>query len=498
MITFKDFIQNEIKAIARSSLGTQKLVMRIFLLLVIALAFIYFPIIGALLPMFLKAAQPKQPPVETIHQIIFFFWLADLVLRLFLQKLPSTLLAYYLYLPIPKNRLIYFLLFKSLFSLPNAISIGLWWGFCFANFGFSMLAGAWALSILLIFLTNHLLIILLKNSFEKSIKGVALVIAVLLLWGIAEYIDWVNVRSLFYLYFSSLVKNQFEFLLIPVFIFSAFLMLTIKQISQSIYLESQSPKSIKVNEKSHYLPIYLGGLNYEKALFRRNKRIRTVLIVQAISMLYLGLYNMLLSREQGSSPFSGIFRETWFLFGLGFLVLLPMVFLSFTFTAESTFFDTFTSRPTDWRKFLLTKWKIASTISIFFSLIALPIVWLTFPKMLIWIAPYCLFQIGIGNFILLFKLLFHKAPFHIDTSAWFNYEGVSFAPFSLEILGFMPLIIPPVLYAFFATFHIEIVGAVLISLIGIIGIFLHQKWIDFLLKSWKSRRYEMLEGFKKK
>jgi hypothetical protein len=52
-----------------------------------------------------------------------------------------------------------------------------------------------------------LLIILLKNSFETGVKGVAIAFAVLLLWGIVEYMDWVNARSIFYLYFSYLTKN---------------------------------------------------------------------------------------------------------------------------------------------------------------------------------------------------------------------------------------------------------------------------------------------------
>lgn len=500
MITFQNFVQNEIKAITRSSLGTQKLVMRIFLLLSIALAFVYFPIIGAFLPMVLKAAQPKLSPTETINQIIFFFWLMDLVLRLFLQKLPSTTLAYYLHLPIPKTRLLYFLLFKSLFNIPNAISLGLWWGFGFANFGVSVVAFAWVLSILLIFLTNHLLIIWLKNSFETGVKGVAIAFAVLVLWGIVEYMDWVNARSIFYLYFSYLAKNQFWVLVLPAGIFSSLFLFVLKQIRQKLYIENNNQPTIQINEKSTRHPLLLGTLSYEKALFRRNKRIKTFLIVQTISLFCIGVLNLFNNREQ-SMMFRdmGLFKESLYMIFMGFTVTyLPIIFLTFTFTAESTFLDAFASRSIHWRKFLLTKWKVASVICIIFALIVLPIVWFTFPKMLIWLPVYCLFQIGIGNFILLFKITFHKVPFQIDTSAWFNYEGFSFAPFSIEVLSFIPLVLPPVWYAIFVAFHIEIVGAILLALLGIMGVLLYQKWIDFLLKSWESRRYEMLEGFRKR
>jgi hypothetical protein len=283
-------------------------------------------------------------------------------------------------------------------------------------------------------------------------------------------------------------------------IFFSLFIFVLKQIRQKLYVENNHQPTIQINEKSTRQPLLLGTLSYEKALFRRNKRIKTVLIVQTVSLFFIGLLNLVNNREQ-SMMFRdmGLFKESMYMVFMGFTVTyLPIIFLSFTFTAESTFLDAFVSRPIHWRKFLLIKWKIASTLTLIYALIVLPIVWFTFPKMLIWLPAYCLFQIGIGNFILLFKITFHTTPFHIDTSAWFNYEGVSFAPFSIEVLSFVPLVIPPVWYALFATFHIEVAGVALLSLLGIMGILLYQKWIDFLLKSWESRRYEILEGFRRK
>ncbi len=115
---------------------------------------------------------PNTDPLLTICNYIVLWFLFDLLLRFFMQKLPVLNIKTFMVLPFKKETIVHYLLLKSGFSAFNLLPL-----FFFIPFSIVLLfkgyAGfnvfAWLLSMLLMVLLNNFVILsIIKNSYNCS------------------------------------------------------------------------------------------------------------------------------------------------------------------------------------------------------------------------------------------------------------------------------------------------------------------------------------------
>ena len=112
--------------------------------------------------------------LRRLNQFLLYYFLADLIMRYFMQKLPALAIQPLLHLPIPKSGLVHFLLGKSLLSPLN-------WGHAllfvpfiielYSNLSFAE-ASSWTLAIVGVVVFNNFFLTFIKGlTFHVFFSG---------------------------------------------------------------------------------------------------------------------------------------------------------------------------------------------------------------------------------------------------------------------------------------------------------------------------------------
>lgn len=116
-------ISHQWKSATRSKIFYRSLGVKVFAGVMGLLAGLNILGLGLMLKSVLDEVAPSQNPVEVVNGILLYYFLADLLLRAFLQRLPVQLITPYLPLPISRNRLFSWVLVKSLLSTFNILPL---------------------------------------------------------------------------------------------------------------------------------------------------------------------------------------------------------------------------------------------------------------------------------------------------------------------------------------------------------------------------------------
>ncbi|MEO6949981.1 MAG: DUF5687 family protein, partial [Ginsengibacter sp.] len=183
---FQIFLGHQYKSFIRSRNQAGNIIMRI----VMALLILYFLLVaiaaGFFLDKLIESTFPSRNATEVFYGFILYYFMADFLMRIQLQELPTMSIAPYLHLNIKKNVLVNFLNLKSLFSAFNLIPILLF--FPFIIIVIAKLNGAFAammimVAILSLMLFNNFLVLYLKR---KSISNILyLLIGIIVIGGLA-------------------------------------------------------------------------------------------------------------------------------------------------------------------------------------------------------------------------------------------------------------------------------------------------------------------------
>ena len=115
----KQFLSLEWKSFYRSASFGKSIAIKI-LMGFLALYFItIFLAMGLVLYPGLKKVFPDQDPLHIVNNVLFYWIIADLVIRFFFQKLPVMVVKPLLVLPIKRSRIVNYVLGKSVTSFFN-------------------------------------------------------------------------------------------------------------------------------------------------------------------------------------------------------------------------------------------------------------------------------------------------------------------------------------------------------------------------------------------
>ena len=193
-------ISHQWKQSTRSAYFEKGIMIRIFLGIMFLYLAINLFIIGLFVGKIIQGAFPDDDPVWAFSIILFYYFLADILIRFFLQPLPVLGIVPYLHLPVKRSGLFNFLLLKSGLSLFNYLPLLILLPFTLKSVlpvsgGSASLLWLTAV-VLLIFSNNYLAFILKKLYLKKSwLMPVLLLVVVSLL--MADYKSHQAVSGIF-------------------------------------------------------------------------------------------------------------------------------------------------------------------------------------------------------------------------------------------------------------------------------------------------------------
>jgi len=435
-------------------------------------------------------------PVYVFGRLALYYLLFDLIMRFVVQQFPALSIQPYLHLPIPKKKLFHYLLVKSIPHFFNFAPFLLIVPFFIkAVLPVNTLLGSagWLLAFVALIMANNFFSYYLKKIFSVS---QILPIAILLLVGVVFYLDMNGYISLS-TYFGqglSAILEQPLWALIPVALAVFSYYFVFRQMQNYAYLEDISIKSNRseVETKEFKFLEYYGKMGeiiqLELKLIWRNKRPKTMTIMGFIFPLYF-LFMMFGSPEIMDNAFFLIFTGV---FATG---MVMMNYGQFMLSWESSFFDGLLTRNLSIKDYFHGIYLLFALAGGLFTLLfSFVIFWnLKFGLTIITLG---LFNIGVTSLFLFFFSTYNKKRIDLGKSAFMNYEGVGASQFLLMV----PIIFVPLLL--FLLFRwltgSDLIALAVLGVFGFVSILLRNPLIDLIVKQFKSRRYAMAAGFRKK
>ena len=402
----KKFLYLEWKAFTRSASFATSLAIKIFMII----GAIYFTVVFLFLGIgvFYILKESNLEPLKTVNQFLIYYFVLDLIIRLFFQKIPVMNIRPLLTLPISKSTIVNFSLGKTVLSFFNWLQL-----FFFIPFtvvllieGYDVLSVIlWYLSVVSIVYINNFLNILLNNKDKLFVVFIAIVVA---LAGCQYYkiFDITNYTSVF---FDGLFNTKWMFLF-PVLALAALYFYTFKYFYNNAYLDSglASKHDIAKTENLTWLNQFgvLGTfLKNDIKLIKRNKRSKTTVGMSFLFLFYGFIFFNNPTQPEVMKIFAAIFVSGGFLFTFG----------QFVPSWDSAYYPLMMTQNIPYRNYLSSKWwliVIGTVISTILSSFYLFMGWQIYLTILVG----AIYNIGVNSHLVLLGGAYTKTPVDLAAS----------------------------------------------------------------------------------
>ncbi|UII22532.1 DUF5687 family protein [Fulvivirga ligni] len=457
------------------------------LLFLIILMVLYLLVAGFFLDEILLSFFPDQNVIDIYAGLVLYYFMTELVMRFYLQDIPAMEVQPYLILPIKRSKIIHYVMIRSVFTLFNIMPLFLLVPFTFKQvtpeYGTAM-AMSWMISIYLLSLINSFLIVYLKKALYNKPWIIFIFLGALITIFFLDKLQLFDFRALS----REFIKYSTTSFVLPaalIVTLAGFYLLNFFGFKNSFY-----PDEAKTSTKNpgwlNFNPEFKDQLiSLELKLILRNKRPRSLITIVLFFMFY-GL--LFYTKDEymdgfGMLIFVGIFMTGGFMINYG----------QFSFSWESSYFDTFLTKNLTYREIVESKMKLFDYGSLVCFALTLPYVYFGYKIILIHIIAV-LFNMGINSFFILYFT--GKKPKRIDItkSSMFNYEGTGAAQFLLILPC---LVMPLLIYLAFHLLNIPLIGVLMIGLIGFIGILLRNMFVNILVKRFNNYKYLIASSLRK-
>ncbi|MEM6685996.1 MAG: DUF5687 family protein, partial [Bacteroidota bacterium] len=320
------FISLQWKEFVRSASFQKGVAIKI--LLFIAAAYIAVMAVSAGLLLFFgikKILPPGADPMIVVHRFIIFWFLADLMLRYFMQQMPVMNIKPLMIIPIKQKTVIHFLLGKTIISFFNLLPLLVFIPYCVTLLtqGYSPVQVIfWLLSIIVITLSLNFLNVLVNKS-NTVFYIVASMLATL---AGMQYFGIYDVTEPAGTIFTALYANPI-YILVPMAVLAILYYLNFNYLNNRFYLDSAISKKVKEVNTSDLSWLNRFGtlatfLKNDVRMIWRNKRPRQVLLLSGLFLFYGVVFftQKIYNDMPGFLAFASIFITAGFLFSFGQLV----------------------------------------------------------------------------------------------------------------------------------------------------------------------------------
>lgn len=486
----KHFLNLEWKQFFRSASFGKSVVINILMIFFAIYFIVSFLVMGIFLYPGLKKVFPDLDPFTVLNSYMFFYILADIVLRFFLQKLPVMSVKPLLPLPVKRNKVVHYVLRKSAFSFFNILPL-----FAFVPFSISLLVNGyptlsvlmWLLAVIVVTLIiNFLNFIIESFSSETELSFLPIIVFAGGLFALNHF----NVIS-----FSDLVSQGFMviynnplYILVPILVLIGLYTVNFKQLKSKLYLDSSLKTKVTVVNASNMEWTKRFGdiapfMQLDLKLLWRNKRSKSSVWLLALGLLY-GLFfypNPAYANMPWFFAFVGIFVTGIFLINFG----------QFIPAWDSGYYKLLMSQNIKYEQYLKSKWMLMTMSVVILFVLSIPYVYFGWKILLAHFAA-AIYNIGVNTHVILYGGSFNRKKIDLDQRAAFNYQGTGAVQWIIGIpLMLLPLAIFGITYAI-AGFEI---GCLVLTILGVIGIVLHQKLMTFITQKYLDSKYKMIDAF---
>jgi hypothetical protein len=486
----KHFLNLEWKQFFRSASFNKSIGLKILMLFFALYFMVSFLVMGLALYPLLKEFFPNEDPFTILNTYLFFYILADILMRFFLQKLPVMSVKPLLTLPVNRNKVVHYVLRKSAFSFFNFLPL-----FAFVPFSIMLIINGypifsvlfWFLAIIVVTLIiNFLNFIIESFSSERELSF----LPIILFSGSLFILNHFNIIS-----FSELIANGFTsiyntpfLLIIPILFLIGLYGVNFKILKTKLYLDSSLKTNVAiVNTSSMEWTKRFGDIapfmQLDLKLIWRNKRPRSTIFLLIFGLLY-GLFfypNPQFADSAMVFGFVGIFVTGLFLINFG----------QFIPAWDSGYYKMLMSQNIKYEQYLKSKYTLMILSVVIMFVLSIPYVYFGW-KILAAHFAAAIYNIGVNSYVIMYGGSFNRKKIDLNQRAAFNYQGTGAVQW---IIGIPLMILPAAIFGlttFFISFEI---GLLALILCGVTGILLHQKLIKFITQKYLDSKYKMIDAF---
>ena len=455
-------------------------------------AMVYFALVYVGSPFLLyyyAVDELKADPLTLFCRFFFYYWVLDLVIRYFMQQMPTQNLKPFLTQNLSKTFLVRFTIFKTfthffnwgylLFLLPFA-------GLLIFDGGYSVLGTiGFTIGILFMFYLSNFLNILLNGKVSVLIATV--VVAVIL--GAFEYFQIFSFASLSEQIFYSLYSQPW-LCLIPMLLASCAAYAAFQTIRKTFYLDQGLALKVVEGKTENIKFLNRFGvtgtfINNDVKLLKRSKSARSAVFMSVAFLFYGFLFFNGAYQQDFMKLFAAIFVSGGFMFMFGQRV--P--------SWDSTYYPLMMTSNVPYKQYLKGKWALL-VAGTFISLI-LSSFYLFFGFEL-WLIIFAagLYNLGVNCHIVLLAGAYNKKPLDLNSSSKSFGGGNNFSVKTF-LLILPQMLLPMAVYGLVNYFFNQYAAVASLGLLGLLGFLIRDVIFDLIVKVYKKEKYSTLEAFKK-
>ncbi|MCL7762184.1 DUF5687 family protein [Polaribacter sp. Z014] len=482
------FLKLEWRQYFRSSHWQKGIALKIimgFFVLYFLVAFLAIGIGGYFI---LKKEFPASDPLQLVNSYLLFAILADLIIRYLMQKLPIMNIKPLLILPIPKSKLVHYVLGKSVFSVFNILSLFFYIPFSIVlikeGYNIEGVLGWLATMILIIQSSNFLNFLINKNNKALVIIGAVLVSLIgLQKFGIYHVVEAGGAI------FDSIYQNPI-YALVGLIILAFLYQLNYKQLRKQVYLdEAVATKVEEAKSADLSFADRLGDvapfIKNDIRLIWRNKRTKTVFLMSFLFLFYGLIFftNDAYTKMPAMLIFASLFITGGFTLNYG----------QFIPAWDSAHYKMLMSQSFRYRKFLESKWVLMVAMTTILYVLSFPYLYYGIDVFLM-ISAGAIFNIGFNSLFLLYAGSFNRKRIDLTKGGFGNTQGTS----ATQFLVVIPIMgIPMLLFWAFSSLINFNAGIIAIALVGVLGLVLKNYAMNFIEKKYIKDKYIMINAFGK-
>lgn len=484
------FLDFEWKQFFRSSYWQKSVALNIILALFALYMLLSFLTLGIALYPILKEEFPTESPLFKVNDFLFYWVLADLFLRFFMQKLPVMSVKPFLTLPVRKSKIVHYVLGKSMLSFFNFLPL-----FAIIPFGvFAITANenllhvlVWMLLMFLITLIVNFLNFIIENTTSDSDWAfLPIIVIVSGLFALNHY-EILPLNIVFSKGLKS-VLLQPVFISIPILIGVSLYLINFKLLKQKLYIDaSLKVKSEEVHATEMTWLNRFGSiapfLQLDLKLLWRNKRPRSSVFIIVMGLFY-GLIFYTNPVYKDMTPFLvfvAIFITGVFLISFG----------QFIPAWDSAYYKMLMSQNIQYKDYLKAKFSLMQWSAILLFVLSIPYVYFGWKILLLHFAAM-MYNVGVNTYVLLFAGSFNRKKIDLSQRAAFNYQGTGAVQW---LVGF-PILVVPILFFYLPYKFISFeAGVATLIILGLTGIVLHQKLMQYITRLYLKSKHKMIAAF---
>lgn len=439
-----------------------------------------------------KILPEKNPdnPIFAFNSFLIIYFGIDLLIRQLMQALPTIQIKPFLVLNIKRNRIIRYLLGRSVLNFFNLLPL-----FLLIPLSITLIAPKstiesaiiWMAAMLGLIFTNHFLSTWLKWKFNESGYAFYVFVAVIATVFAVDYFEVIDLQNLFASFLQQVLEKPA--LLVPVLALPlVFYLLNFSYLKNRLYLNliDSGKKDEKIRDFSwlNNLGEYGKFIALELRLIWRNKRPRS----QSMLTLIFLFYGLLIYRTDGK-------EIPDFIFIIGGLFLTSLFSISYGqfFPAwHSRNFPLLMTQNMRMKQYLHSFYILNVVICGMFYLLSLPYAFMH-TKIIYTHLAMLLYNLGINIYLIFLFGLFSKKAVELGGSSMFNYQGVGASQWLIGI----PLFVSPILlFMLFKWIGGFVFAFACLGGIGLIGILLQPLLINYFAKAYLNKKHQLIKNYK--